>query len=43
MLFALTVNGEHVEVLYWLLCILAGLTSLLVLLMLFDRTRRPRA
>lgn len=40
MLFGLTVNGDHVEVLYWLLCILAGLTSLLVLGMLLDRFRR---
>jgi hypothetical protein len=40
MLFGLTINGDHVEVLYWLLCILAGLTSLLVLGMLFDRWRR---
>lgn len=40
MLFGMTVNGEHIEVLYWLLCVLAALTSLLVLGMLFDRWRR---
>lgn len=42
MLFGLMINGDHVEVLYVLLCVLAGLTSLLVLGMLFDRWKRPR-
>lgn len=41
MLFGLTVNGDHIQVLYWLLCILAGLTSVLVAWMLLDRFRRP--
>lgn len=42
MLFGLTINGDHIEVLYVLLCTLASLTSLLVLGMLLDRVKRPR-
>lgn len=41
MLLGLTVNGDHIEVLYVLLCVLAALTSLLVLGMLLDRFKRP--